>query len=285
MARSRSIGAAAIFAVALCAFRAAAYTGDVPTDADAGTDAGAEAGPNTTATLDGGADGFADTGAITDASAPPTYQPVSDSGAVASPSKVADAGSAPPKDTGFVFGIRPSLALPLGNSRHNAATATQPAYDVPLSGVVSYSLIIAVDGGYFFTPKLYLGVYAGYGFASTGNVSSTCSDSNTSCSASQVVFGVRGEYRFRPKEVFDPWAGVSAGYEVLNLTAVDGSGSTVASSADHGFDLGGELGFDVRVKHFWGFGPWASVSAGHYWQSELTIHGWASFGLRLFSLL
>jgi hypothetical protein len=225
----------------------------VASDADAG--APADAGPGDAAE------------AAADAS-PPAPAPPPPASAAPAPSG--------PSGLGFTVGLRGGYSIPLG--RANA---------IALSDVAGGAVPIGVQLGYFLNRHAYVGGYFFYGFGlRSSSADSTCPDDGlTSCSISLYRFGAAFDWHFRPEESFDPWGGIGLGYEILNLVQADSTGATVASAALHGLDfLMLEGGVDFKPRRFWGFGPFAALSLGHYTSDTAPItqtHGWVTLGVRL----
>jgi hypothetical protein len=113
-------------------------------------------------------------------------------------------------------------------------------------------------------------------------------------------FGLNAHYHFLPAETFDPWLGVGAGYEIMNLSA-SAPGASVSAST-RGFEFGNvQLGLDFKISPAFAVGPFATftiaqfsdISASLNGQDVPTggytnkgIHGWLIFGVRgVFDLL
>jgi Outer membrane protein beta-barrel domain len=181
-----------------------------------------------------------------------------------------DEGSGP-SGLGFTGTLRGGYALPFGDAKN-----------VAHSDVVQHSFPIGIEAGYFFNPHLYVGVYGLYGFATNGNASSDCSDPNNTCSANQIRFGGTVHWHFTPHPNLSPWVGVGLGYDVVNITATDSSGTDVSSGSIHGFEASLLAGLDYKPLRYLGVGPFVELSMGHYAGADTatSLYEWLAFGLR-----
>src|SRR5207248_4175680 len=134
-----------------------------------------------------------------------------------------EGGEAEPASVGFAFGLRAGYSLPFGSAK-----------DSSLHGIIAGAVPLAVDVGYFLTPRLYLGGYVAYGFAFVGDAATDCNDPRFSCSASLVRGGIDARWHFRPEATIDPWAGAGLAYESVSLSETDADGTTAASGNLHG---------------------------------------------------
>jgi hypothetical protein len=131
---------------------------------------------------------------------------------------------------------------------------------------------------------LYVGGYFLYGFASPASASEdTCpSGSDNSCNAQDLRFGLAAEYAFRHRQFVSPWVRAGLGLDVVNLTATDSTGATVARSHLFGIEwavLG--AGLDLKPGYYYGFGPYVEAALGDYFNDGLAApHVWATLGLR-----
>jgi hypothetical protein len=155
--------------------------------------------------------------------------------------------------------------------------------DASFSDVLAYVIPVALDVGYAPTKHLYVGGYFVYGFAAASNTSPTCSAPDTDCGATQFRVGATAQWRFVPEGKLDPWAGLALGYDVVNLTATDDStGELLESAALHGFDLTLQAGADYKPLSYFGVGPFAELTLGHFAgsSSATTLYGFVTFGVR-----
>ncbi len=176
--------------------------------------------------------------------------------------------------TGLSVGLRGGFSLPGGQAKSTA-----------LSDVVKYVVPLGVDIGYYLRPNLYVGAYFLYGFAGTSTSSQDAcpSGTDTTCSAQSYKGGLVAEYAFRHTTRWSPWVRGGIGFDVINLTANDSSGTTSQSSALSGMEwavLSG--GLDWKPGYFYGVGPYAELALGDYGKKGGVAdpHFFATFGLR-----
>lgn len=199
---------------------------------------------------------------------PPPPEALPDAGD-ATPEEVT--ASRPPSDVGFQAGLRAGFSVPFGLAK-----------DASLSNVVIRSIPITIEAGFFFNRHFYVGAYVAYGFAATGNASSTCSDANITCSAIQWRLGGTAQWHFKPDLVFSPWVGGALGYDIVNLTSTDSTGAASPAASLHGFEMSVLAGADWKPLSYLGVGPYAELSTGHYAgaSSSTSLFGWLTFGVR-----
>ena len=135
-----------------------------------------------------------------------------------------------------------------------------------------------VDIGYRLNPKLYLGGY--FQFA-IGMVPGDC----PGCSANVMRFGFNLHYHLLPGDDYDPWVGIGAGYEILNLNLYPGSGS----ASLRGFEIPNvQLGVDIRATDNLSAGPFVTFALAEYTSASgypvsgvnKKLHEWLIFGVR-----
>jgi hypothetical protein len=198
--------------------------------------------------------------------------------------------------TGVEVGLRTGYAAPFGGiGSLSAAGFTLPGQD--LNSAISGMVPIWVDAGYRFTPNMMIGAFFQYGigFVSTSSqLTQPCSASGVSCSASNLMFGLQFHYHFLPDQpVFDPWAGIGVGYEIMSLSESGNGGS--ASYGASGFQfVNVQGGGDFKVMPNLGVGPFVSFSLGQYSGCSVSgngqspscsipsssMHEWLTFGIR-----
>ena len=175
------------------------------------------------------------------------------------------------EDTGFDLGLRLGYGIPLGSLADAAITVAGTNFTVnsELNDVISGQVPIWIDAGYRFTPNFMAGIYFQYGF---GFVPSNGCPNGWDCSAQDIRFGLQAQYRFMPRESFDPWLGVGFGYEWLDRSfsfqGVDGTFTV------HGWEfLNLQGGVDFKVADSFGIGPFLSFSLGEYSSYSADISG------------
>jgi hypothetical protein len=177
---------------------------------------------------------------------------------------------APPARTGFEFGFRTGVGLPMSSAMSGYSMSSFLSTEVP----------IGLSFGSRFTENVYFGIYGQYAFVSTTG----CGDG--SCSAFDVRGGIELQYHLHPRDNADPWIGYGAGYEHLGFSA-DGESAHL-----DGFVLADlQLGIDWRIARTMTMGPFTSFAVGEYVSegtdagstsvSQPTMHEWLTFGLRL----
>jgi hypothetical protein len=133
---------------------------------------------------------------------------------------------------------------------------------------------IQVGLGWRFIPQFYAGVYGQFAPIFRKHDPVTCPDGFT-CASEDWRVGVEAEYHFLPSSRFDPYLGGGFGYEVLHSSAAGqvpvsvgittAMGNASGSAIDRGWEFGSlTLGFDWRVEHWVGIGPYISASVGEY---------------------
>ncbi len=158
--------------------------------------------------------------------------------------------------SGIDLGLRLGYGIPLGSAAENEK----------LNDLVSGQVPIWVDAGYRFAPNIMAGLYFQYGFAFLPD--SSC-PSPASCSASDIRFGIQGQYRFMPRESVDPWLGLGIGYEWLDYSV--SAGGFDASAGVHGWEfLHLQGGADFKVADGFGIGPFLDFSLGQYSSGSVT---------------
>jgi len=182
----------------------------------------------------------------------------------------------------FEIGLRTAYALPFGKATDS------PGDD--LNQTIRRDVPVTLDLNYRFSEEVYGGGYFSYGFAALGSpVAASCA-SGTSCSARTLRLGLAAYYHMAPRGQYDPWLGISAGYEQATLSASGSGGSRDATIA--GFELANvQLGLDYRTSSLFAVGPFVSAGVGQYSHvdagstsgsiSNTALHGWLSFGLRM----
>jgi outer membrane protein W len=189
----------------------------------------------------------------------------------------------------FVLGLRLGYALPVGSLAEGS----------DMSDAISGQFPIWLDIGYMVTPNVMLGAYGQYAFGSVAGQIKTLCDQNSaagiSCSASDIRFGLQGQYHISPSEKFDPWLGLGVGYELMKV-GVSGGGQEASTTAS-GFEFANlQAGADFKVVPKFVFGPFLSFSLGQYGSTSNSgagaaqspggdipnkaLHEWLTFGVR-----
>jgi hypothetical protein len=96
--------------------------------------------------------------------------------------------------------------------------------------------------------------------------------SGADCSASDLRFGVQGQYHLSPVETLDPWFGLGIGYESASMTAKAGGQEAKTSYSGLEF-LNLQAGLDYKLSPAFGVGPFLSFSLGQYSSYDVTVPG------------
>jgi hypothetical protein len=133
---------------------------------------------------------------------------------------------------------------------------------------------VIVDLGVRIVPQFYAGIYGSWANIFTKNNPVSC-PGDLDCKTNQWRFGVELDFHPLPSSKFDPYFGVGGGYEILH-TSINGAANlptalgTVPGTVSAGIiDRGWEFvnltgGFDVRINHGVGIGPFISGSLSEY---------------------
>lgn len=193
-----------------------------------------------------------------DAAAAPAAAPA-EAAPAAAPAEAnasATAGAEPGK---FVLGLRLGYALPMGSAAKNQK----------MSDSISGMIPIWLDVGYMVTPNIMVGIYGQYGLISMAD--KAC-PSGADCSASDLRFGVQGQYHLSPSENLDPWFGLGIGYESASWKASAGGQEMKTTYSGLEF-LNLQGGADFKLSPAFGLGPFVSFSMGQYSSASVTLPG------------
>lgn len=198
-------------------------------------------------------------------------------------------GEPPREQTGFQIAFRTGAALPAAKISEGAGNA--------LNDVFGWQVPILAEIGGKPINELFVGVYAGFGL---GGVSSSfeqeCNAAAISCSSRTLRVGIESIVYLLPSRRIDPWVGYGIGLETTTL--VTEAKKAVATQSLYGIELAHLMaGFDARITHYVGVGPYADLSLGRYssFHRDATatagsvdgdvanpaIHAWVSLGVRL----
>ena len=197
------------------------------------------------------------------------------------------AGSGQSELSGIELGVRVGYGLPLGNAYGVAGLP-----NAKLSDLIGGMIPFWADVGYRIDPNWYVG---GFFQFSIGLVpSSLCS--GIGCSENELRFGLNVHYHFLPAGTFDPWVGIGAGYEILNISASNlGVSVSGVSASTNGWEFGNaQLGLDYKFSPEFGVGPFVTFTVAQFANASAsvqgisvsqsiankTIHEWLIFGLR-----
>jgi len=181
---------------------------------------------------------------------------------------------------GLELGARLGYGIPMGDA----------AKDSKLSDGVASQIPLWIDAGYRIDESLFAGVYFSYGLVQLNkDVKDACDAASVDCSASDIRFGVQGQYHLSPGESLDPWLGLGIGYEMAKTKSGDNTATT------SGFEfLNLQGGADFAVSEGVGIGPFLSFSLGQYSKAKVEtpagsvdgdiedkgMHEWLVIGVR-----
>jgi hypothetical protein len=196
-------------------------------------------------------------------------------------------------DGSIQIDVGAAIAKPFGQVQSGANLGDQVAWGFPLQGDVQFR----------FLKNVAVGPYVRYAPTSLGSpTQNVCSANGISCDASDLSFGVMGEYRFSDRLEGGPWLGALVGWEMLKTTeskTVTGSPTPQKwTETDSGLQAGVRAGMDFELGGIT-LGPWAAFQAAQFssWQadsggkstsgsiSSKALHGWFEVGVRLSLLL
>jgi hypothetical protein len=166
--------------------------------------------------------------------------------------------------TGLQLGARLAYGLGSGDVYRGLGVADGSNGFVP----------VVVDIGARVIPQLYVGAYGGYAYVLPKHNAVSCPD-GYSCNIGDWRFGLQVDWHFMPNVSFDPYVGLSGGYEILHNSVTGPTpvptpagtlqGSAKANVTDRGWEfLGLTLGADFRVAHLLAIGPFFTASIGEF---------------------
>lgn len=178
------------------------------------------------------------------------------------------------------LGAGVGYARPTGDAYQNLALGDQVGGQIP----------IVLEAGWRFGPSLSVGGWfrLSPGWAG-GDLADACVLADASCSASGFAFGASAAWTFLPEAGFRPWAGLSFGWEQLELDLGGGDRMKL-----RGFEyLGVQVGGDLPLGSFL-VGPWLGAGFGRYGEATVedasgadtqaiedpATHVWLSIGVR-----
>jgi outer membrane protein W len=184
--------------------------------------------------------------------------------------------SSPPDAGGKIkVGLRLGYMLPMGDA----------AKDVKLGDSVSGGIPIWLDLGYMVTPNIMVGLYASYAFLMLDSkIKDACDAASVDCSASQLRFGLQGQYHLSPGQGLDPWFGLGIGMEMVDQKAGD------VKSGLSGLEFANLMaGADFKATDSLTVGPFLSFSIGQYSKvtgdtsgdiTDKAMHEWLTIGIK-----
>lgn len=149
---------------------------------------------------------------------------------------------------------------PAGDLAQGAALADSVGGQVP----------VTVEAGFKLTPNLAVGAWFRLtpGWAG-GDLATLCDVSGVDCGASGFAYGAAASWNFMPKSGLQPWAGVTIGYEQLELDLGGGDRMKLRGWEFLGVQLGADLGLGEHLA----IGPYVGAGFGRYDEATLDVGG------------
>jgi hypothetical protein len=193
--------------------------------------------------------------------------------------------------------LNAGFTLPLGNAinSNNAATS-----GVAMSDAINFAIPFGIEVGYRIAGVVFVGGTFSYGAFGSPNSSviTSCGSPGASCHSNFVRAGFSVEWHFLGSRGSDPYVGLGANFEWLNVSA---SANNINASVQYtGFNFAEiPIGWDFRLGRNARFGPFANFAIGKYYRGSLTsnasigidtgsvnipekaLHFWIGFGIRV----
>lgn len=116
------------------------------------------------------------------------------------------------------------------------------------------------------------------------DIKDACDAASVDCSASQLRFGLQGQYHLSPGESMNPWFGLGVGLEMVDQKAGD------TKSGVSGLEFATLMaGADFKVADNIGVGPFLNFSIGQYSKvtgdnegdiEDKAMHQWLTIGVK-----
>jgi len=185
---------------------------------------------------------------------------------------------------GLELGVRAGYGVPLGTAGDNNS------FSDGIKGMIPFW----ADVGYRIDSNWYLGGFFQFGLGFVGNKILGCNVPGISCSVNDLRFGLNIHYHILPNQTLDPWVGIGAGYEIVNISASTQGAS--ASLSTRGWEFGNaQLGLDYKFSSSFGAGPFVTFTVAQFSDQSASVNGqdvpgagimnkaiheWLIFGLR-----
>jgi hypothetical protein len=162
-----------------------------------------------------------------------------------------------------------------------------------LGATVAALAPVGLDFGLRIGRHLYVGPYLAVGYGATGSGLGG-GGYYAGLYILDTRFGLNAHYHLRPREGLDPWFGLGAGYEWLQIEGF-GGGNTPPPGVSGWEILSLQSGLDFGRQHGLGIGPFVSFSLSEYTpgapvytqytvmplQPHGTLHEWLVIGVRV----
>ena len=163
---------------------------------------------------------------------------------------------------GLELGVRAGYGVPFGTSSENEK----------MSDAIKGMIAFWADVGYRINSNWYLGGFFQFGLGLLPSNAQGCNVQGVSCSENDLRFGVNVHYHFLPDNSLDPWAGIGAGYEILNFSA--SAQGTSASASTSGFEFANvQLGLDYKFSSAIGVGPFVTFTISQFSNASASLNG------------
>jgi outer membrane protein W len=177
---------------------------------------------------------------------------------------------------GAMISLRLGTGMPFGKAGRDAPGS--------ISHGVLAQVPVGLDLGYFVTPNIMIGAYGQF----APLITQRCS-MGASCSGLDMRVGIQAQYHISPTEKLNPWFGLGAGYEVLNLT--ESGGPFPLDTAAKGLEIANlQGGLDWMIAHGFRMGPFVNFSIGEFLSvsaggqsvdiNNKSLHEWLTIGVR-----
>jgi hypothetical protein len=179
-----------------------------------------------------------------------------------------------PVAKGIEVGLRTGYSIPFG-----IADPTGNINKIAESDLFTGRIPLWLDVGYRVSPHFLVGAYVTYGVLLINGAKTGCNQSDTSCSAHDLSFGIDAHYHLLPDRRLDPWFGIGFASEALSKSITQSGQSTSASKTGIQF-FNVQTGLDYKVAPNLGVGPFVMLSVGEYSVQDAVLHEWLTIGVR-----
>ena len=162
-----------------------------------------------------------------------------------------------------------------------------------LSDFVSGQIPITIEAGYRVLGRLIVGGYAEIGPTLLNSSFKNQGDSGSD--VGRLTAGVQALWNFMPQAVLQPWAGLGAGWDMMDITEDRGSAFPFRTYKYRGLEFARiQTGINYRVTGKLSIGPAIAIGIGRYSSGTVeelhnetklsidpAVHEWVSFALRV----
>jgi hypothetical protein len=190
---------------------------------------------------------------------------------------VSDDGPGPSR--GLSLGARVGAGIPMGDYQTGKS----------LSDVYAATVPFALDAGYLYSPKLYVGAYYSIAPAFLGGTTRNNADDGN-----VTRLGLNVHYHLMPQKTLDPWVGLGMGYERAAIASTPYGLGLHQNRSLNAFEvLNLQVGADYKVTPGFGVGPVVTATLADYLCGDYVLsdktriettkdgwHGWLMLGIR-----